>query len=72
MAPTSTIERKTYSIAEFIEMSGLSESTTFKLLASGELASVRVGARRLILARSIDALLDPDSAPHSPADSAGA
>ena len=68
MKPAPTIERKTYSIAEFIAMSGMSESTTFKLLKSGQLKSTKIGQRRLISARSAFQLIDPDSTPHSPAE----
>jgi predicted DNA-binding transcriptional regulator AlpA len=55
----TTFERKTVSIQEAIEISGLSRSSIFKLLNSGDLASVTVLSRRLVVLESLCGLLTP-------------
>jgi hypothetical protein len=48
----------TVTIQKFIEISGLSNTTVYGLLNRGELESVNVGRRRLILLASYRRLLD--------------
>jgi len=47
----------TYSIRKAAEESGLSQRTLQYAIAKGELASVRVGRRRLVPARSLQEFL---------------
>ena len=49
----------TMSVREFRARVGVSQTTTYKLINEGSLESVKVGSRRLILASSVDRLLDP-------------
>lgn len=51
------LTRMTYRIDEVAEMLGLGRTTIFKLLEQGELRRVKVGARTLILASDVDALI---------------
>jgi excisionase family DNA binding protein len=48
----------TVTIQKFIEISGLSNTTVYALLNRGELESVNVGRRRLIVLASYRRLLD--------------
>lgn len=50
--------RRAYTVNEFCEAFRLSRATTFRLISSGKLKSVRVLGRRLILADSAEALLE--------------
>ncbi len=49
--------RRAYTVNEFCQAFRLSRATTFRLIASGRLKSVRVMGRRLILADSAESLL---------------
>lgn len=51
------IARRSYTVREVEDITGLSHTTVHGLLKSGALESVRVGRRRLILADSIERLL---------------
>lgn len=51
-------DRRTYSVLEVMAATGLGRTTVYKLLSTGGLQSVRVGRRRLILAESVDELLN--------------
>ena len=46
------------SISEFSRISGISRSKTYELLDAGELESIRVGSRRLILLDSFWCLIE--------------
>ncbi len=46
------------SISEFSRISGFSRSKTYELLDAGELESIRVGSRRLILLDSFWCLIE--------------
>lgn len=37
-----------YTVAEFVELIGISRSKTYQLIATGELETVKVGTRRLV------------------------
>lgn len=54
--------RMTYRIDEVAEMLGLGRTTIFKLLEQGDLRRVKVGARTLILASDVDALVHRQAA----------
>jgi len=56
--PTTTTDIVTASIQNFIRISGLGNTTTYKLLNEGEIDSVTVGRRRLILMDSYFQYLD--------------
>lgn len=58
---SARIERLAYGIADASVASGISRSKLYELLKSGELASVKIGARRLIRARDLADLLDRGS-----------
>ena len=47
------LTRVTYTIAEFCEMTGIGRATLLRSIDGGSLLTVRVGTRRLILARSL-------------------
>lgn len=49
--------RAAYSITETAQMLGLCEASIYRALKRGEIASVTLGGRRLIPARSIEKLL---------------
>lgn len=51
------LPRMTYRIDEVAEMTGLGRTTIFALLKQGDLRRVKIGARTLILASDVDALL---------------
>lgn len=53
------METRTISVADFCHMSGLKKTTTFKLIRTNQLASTKVGSRRLISLESAQALIDP-------------
>lgn len=52
------LERLAYGIAEAAFVSGISRSKLYELLNSSQLASVKIGARRLIRARDLADLLE--------------
>ena len=54
---TEPIAPRAYGVAEFCRAFNLSRSTTYNLIASGQLESVRVAGRRLIPADAAEALL---------------
>lgn len=49
-----------YSIAETCEALGLGKTTIYRLISEKQLANLRIGARRLVTATSINALLEGD------------
>jgi excisionase family DNA binding protein len=51
------IPRYAYSPEETAKATGLSRATVFRLIKNGQLASVKIGDRRVITPASIDALL---------------
>ena len=51
------MEKRMYSVGEFVEISGLSRNGVYKLVKSGDIPSVRIGKRILIQKASADALL---------------
>jgi excisionase family DNA binding protein len=50
-------ERRAFSIRETERATNLSHSTLYRLISSGKLTTVKVGARRLVPVEAIDALL---------------
>ncbi len=56
------IARAAYSIAETAELLGLCEASVYRALRRGDIASVLLGGRRLIPARSIEKLLSANAA----------
>lgn len=54
MQPSQRIEPIALSVSDAVIYSGLSRSRIYCLLQSGELASVRVGGRRMIRRAAID------------------
>jgi excisionase family DNA binding protein len=51
-------KRRAYSIEETAEITDLSHSTIYRLIAAGKLTTLKVGARGIVPGPSIDALLD--------------
>ena len=49
-----------YSIAETMRRTSLGRTKVYELLNSGELEHVKVGARTIVLAASIERLLTPE------------
>ena len=49
--------RRALSIKETAEACGLSRATLYRLIADGKLATLKIGARRLVAVVAIDALL---------------
>jgi len=58
--PHDLARRLTVSPAEASELTGLSRSRLYELIADGSLQSTRVGARRLVFVHSIRRLLGLD------------
>jgi excisionase family DNA binding protein len=56
------IEKIGYSVDEAVEASGIGRTTLYELMRSGELESIKVGRRRIILAEDIRAYLDSQRA----------
>ena len=54
--------RITYRIDEVTDLTGLGRTTIFALLKRGDLRRVKVGARTLIFASDVDALLQRQAA----------
>lgn len=52
-ATPSHDDREFVSVREAARLAGLGRTSVYKLLASGELASRRVGRRRLVVRRSL-------------------
>jgi excisionase family DNA binding protein len=52
------LERLAYGIADAAFVSGISRSKLYELLNSGDLPSVKIGARRLIRARDLAEFLE--------------
>jgi excisionase family DNA binding protein len=52
------IERRALSIEETAKTCGLSRATMYRLIGEGKLATLKIGARRLVPVGAIDALLD--------------
>ena len=50
-------ERLALRINDAVQVSGLSRSTLYKLLTAGNLRAVKIGGRRLILRKDLEALL---------------
>ena len=57
MQPTNEQTRRAFSIVETARVCGLSRATLYRLIASGRLATINVGARRFVRPEAIDALL---------------
>jgi hypothetical protein len=56
------ISRKTATIPQFVDYSGIGRSKIYELLKHGVLESIRVGSRQLILLESYDRLIDAQRA----------
>jgi excisionase family DNA binding protein len=54
--------RPVFSVNEVMALLGLSRATIYKLLNSGQLASVMIGGRRLFTREAVDALIAKASA----------
>jgi excisionase family DNA binding protein len=52
------MKRVTYGVNEVASMLGIGRTTIYKLIDQGRLTCVKVGARTLIHARDVEALLD--------------
>ena len=50
-------ERLSYSVAEAAKVTGLGRTTIYGLIGSGELPSRKIGNRRLIPAKALEALV---------------
>jgi excisionase family DNA binding protein len=50
-------ERRALSISEAAQACSLSRATLYRLLADGRLATIKIGARRLVTPAALDALL---------------
>lgn len=55
---SARLERLAYRIADAAFVSGISRSKLYELLSGSKLASVKIGARRLIRARDLAGLLE--------------
>jgi excisionase family DNA binding protein len=57
------IPRVAYSLSEAELATGLSRSTLYRLMARGELGTVKRGKRRLIPTQELQRLCQPEAAP---------
>jgi excisionase family DNA binding protein len=60
--PSSTLEPLAYSVKDAAAVLGVSRSTVYELIASGELPSTKLGNRRLIRRQALVYLLDKNEA----------
>lgn len=51
------MERLTYTVSESAELLGISRSTAYELVRTGDLPSLRLGRRIVIVRRAIESLL---------------
>jgi excisionase family DNA binding protein len=51
-------ERRAFSVREAARTCGISRATVYRLIASGQLKTIKVASRRLVPTSSIDALLN--------------
>jgi excisionase family DNA binding protein len=58
IAPDAVPVGRFYTVADAQKILGLSKPTVLRLTYSGQLASAKVGRRRLIVRESLDALAD--------------
>ena len=54
---TKRYDRRAYRVNEFCDAYGISRTSTYEMIKSGELSSVKVAGRRLIPADVAEALL---------------
>jgi excisionase family DNA binding protein len=54
---SEALERRALSIREAARTCGLSRATLYRLIASGKLSTLKIGARRLVRVDALDALL---------------
>jgi excisionase family DNA binding protein len=54
---SNQIERRALSIYEAARACGISRATLYRLIGEGKLATIKIGARRLVPVVAIDALL---------------
>ena len=54
---TGTLERRALSIQETAQTVGVSRATVYRLIERKRLATLKIGARRLVPVAAIDALL---------------
>lgn len=59
---TSKIEPRALRISDFCRLYGIGRTSAYKLMASGKLATVRIGKRRLVLRDSAEQLLSTGGA----------
>jgi len=58
-----SIERRALSVPETARTCGLSRATLYRLIASGKISTLKIGARRLVPISAIDALLSNGGVP---------
>jgi excisionase family DNA binding protein len=57
------LERRALRVNEATSYAGLGKTRLYEMLRSGEIASVSIGKRRLVLRESLDGLLTPQTNP---------
>jgi excisionase family DNA binding protein len=62
MIKDESLDPVTVTIPDAVRLSGLGRTKLYELLTNGEIQSVRVGTRRLIVFASLKALLTPKTA----------
>jgi excisionase family DNA binding protein len=62
MAQIAFHSRVTAPINDCCEAAGIGRTKLYELIQSGEVESVQIGRRRLVLVRSLMALIDPKAA----------
>lgn len=58
-SPSPQLQRRTYTVTEAAHVLGISRSTAYELVASGELPAVRLGRRWVVPMRAVDDLVEP-------------
>lgn len=53
-----TVKRRLYPVEEAAVQLGIGRSTVYGLIANGDLAATKIGARRLITAESLEAYIE--------------
>jgi len=62
MTPVPLAQRLACPVDQALQISGLGRTTLYSLMKSGRLETMTVGKRRLVLIRSLIALIDPKAA----------
>ena len=67
-AVEEVVDAYTYGLSRVAQLTGLSERFLAKLIARGDVPSIKIGRRRLVLAKELKAFLDRRAGNQSPTE----